>query len=1324
MKMKNILYSKRCLGMLLCLAMIISIVPANYNVAQAASRPKNPRIQYQRLELDMFVEGITTWDCIYFGNYYQNNSSTKEKIKWRVLSVKGDTAFLLADQALDYKVYNEEGTNVTWETCTLRKWLNNEFYNTAFNSSEQAAIKTVKVIDESYYEEDIKTTLDKIFLLSLDELMDEEYGFDGPSCGVPDESETRGCKPTIYTQDKGCYTWYADKNDEDYNDGDEQYNGNCYWWLRWHGNLEDSLSFCEPSGHIFGSLSNLGCEEGVRPALKINLASSSWSNAGTVSAKNDIYADDEEDTPNSSSNQPSGYVTIGDNQSGAADSNSGVSKVFPASWALKSTKYPLELSQTQNADNTYTIKGSIGVGRSDLLNKDSEWSKYKKACDKANKTAMTYDKMSAYRDLFGIESNTVIHSDGWKGSKKPELSVMGYIEFKFDAYGNLINASGSVAGELAWKGGITWDFLTPVGPMYLKLEPGCKLKLAVTPNWYNQQKKLYLEGSLTITPSISVTGAYGLDGIASVGATGSLSLPIDIVSAEQDQWRSKGVLSAEASVNAYALFAIDYTWKLATYQKTLWNAIVNNSGRSNVMAKPVISVVKKPKLMSTKFAKKTTKWSGNVKSVESNNSKILQSGILKSSRPITAQIGDKEVMVWQAYDPERSVVNSSVLMYSVLQGDTWSTPKAVLNDGYGDSYADMQVIDGQLYLAWQKQKKVIDDSDIDSVMQQMGENSEIYLAKFNSSENTFGAIKQITDNDECDMLPQFVENAGKVAISYINNDNGDLLQKSGNTTIKCFDYGSSSTKDIVEVENPIGVYLPFQYEGNTHVVYSVHEEDDSVLLYSTYDDYNDYLEELSYEDSQLAAGSMNYHDGIIDIIYNGELYQYDLSSNDFTKETAGDATFDNNATFVTNGTKSAYVWSSYDEEAKKGCIKAALKDEEGHYCEPITLFDTKDSVARFIAANMNNAGDWSIIVNQENIENKMHSLVAYGKDQILDSSLLSAEINSLDEEDGETAIDFELKNEGDVSVDVVTVTVKSQDGTEVSRQVQVDLAPGAMIASATYMDLTAFSKGQKVSISVKAENESMDEENTVWVQLAKTDMALIGKATEQNGVIKVTATVENKGEENGSAKVCLYKDAEKSSVLAEEQSVNVAVGETTDVNFSVLLKDIVYNEKGAAYLPLCVDTAGGDYNEDDNVIYMALYRGQRVNVDTTPVKSEKIILDEKSGNIIPVPTPTPMPPVQNITLSKVKKLKAKSARKALKLSWKNVSGATGYEIQYSLKKNFKKSKKITIKKGSTKSKTIKKLKKKKKYYIRIRAYAIYGSKKICSFWTKTSKKTK
>ncbi|MBE6787468.1 MAG: hypothetical protein E7537_03880 [Ruminococcaceae bacterium] len=88
--------------------------------------------------------------------------------------------------------------------------------------------------------------------------------------------------------------------------------------------------------------------------------------------------------------------------------------------------------------------------------------------------------------------------------------------------------------------------------------------------------------------------------------------------------------------------------------------------------------------------------------------------------------------------------------------------------------------------------------------------------------------------------------------------------------------------------------------------------------------------------------------------------------------------------------------------------------------------------------------------------------------------------------------------------------------------------------------------------------------------------------------------------------------------------------------------------------------------------------------------------------------------------TKISKLTAK--KKSLVVKIKRNKSVTGYEIQYSLKKNFKSAKKVTLKKNSSISKTIKKLKSKKTYYVRVRTYKTYNGKKYYSAWSKAVKK--
>ena len=144
-----------------------------------------------------------------------------------------------------------------------------------------------------------------------------------------------------------------------------------------------------------------------------------------------------------------------------------------------------------------------------------------------------------------------------------------------------------------------------------------------------------------------------------------------------------------------------------------------------------------------------------------------------------------------------------------------------------------------------------------------------------------------------------------------------------------------------------------------------------------------------------------------------------------------------------------------------------------------------------------------------------------------------------------------------------------------------------------------------------------------------------------------------------------------------------------------------------------------------------------------------IIIARKQNNSTsdekPTPVPTPSPAHQvtqstahndtattlqaKNTVSKPKSTntkKIKAAKKAILVTWKKVSGVKGYQVQVATDKKFKKNKKtVNIKKQKTTKTTIKKLKAKKKYYVRVRTYKIVNGKKVYSSWSKVkSVKTK
>ncbi len=198
-----------------------------------------------------------------------------ERIKWRVLENNGSTLFVVADKGLDCKDYHDPGSSITWENCTLRSWLNSEFYGTAFSSSEQGAIVRQNVVNEDNPEwgtEGGNDTSDNVFLLSIGEVTNPAYGFcEDYSTGYSTNSASRWMQTSDYAHARGAYT---------YSDNNTGGNANCWWWLRSPGTYTDYAAYVYDNGDVdrYGYYVNYAYRACV-PALHINLSSDLWSTA-------------------------------------------------------------------------------------------------------------------------------------------------------------------------------------------------------------------------------------------------------------------------------------------------------------------------------------------------------------------------------------------------------------------------------------------------------------------------------------------------------------------------------------------------------------------------------------------------------------------------------------------------------------------------------------------------------------------------------------------------------------------------------------------------------------------------------------------------------------------------------------------------------------------------------------------------------------------------------------------------------------------------------------------------------------------------------------
>lgn len=153
----------------------------------------------------------------------------------------------------------------------------------------------------------------------------------------------------------------------------------------------------------------------VRPALHLNLSSSTlWRYAGKVTSEGG--GGSSQATPTPATTEPPvvfdrdeslGTVTkgadlsLGSNKSGKLSKE--ISEFFPANWSLGASVFPVTLSQKTKADGSYSVKMAIGVGKTNMLDSKTEWSRYKQVVNDANR----YTTMLSCLD--GYDVKNVLH---------------------------------------------------------------------------------------------------------------------------------------------------------------------------------------------------------------------------------------------------------------------------------------------------------------------------------------------------------------------------------------------------------------------------------------------------------------------------------------------------------------------------------------------------------------------------------------------------------------------------------------------------------------------------------------------------------------------------------------------------------------------------------------------------------------------------------------------------------------------------------------------------------------------------------------------------
>ncbi|GEM_PF-3549828 len=177
-------------------------------------------------------------DTVRFGHY-------DDKDEWIVLDKKGEKLLILNKYGIKgTSVYNWTDRDVTWSTCLLRWWLNNEYLFEAFSVEEMKYIYDTRVKNADnpeYGTPGGSDTVDKVFLLSIEEA--KKYFADD------DARVLYSVSPDYHT----AKMWRSDGLDEHYKRSLVTFSHYFCWWLRTPGNAGNTVAYVDYNGFVIES---------------------------------------------------------------------------------------------------------------------------------------------------------------------------------------------------------------------------------------------------------------------------------------------------------------------------------------------------------------------------------------------------------------------------------------------------------------------------------------------------------------------------------------------------------------------------------------------------------------------------------------------------------------------------------------------------------------------------------------------------------------------------------------------------------------------------------------------------------------------------------------------------------------------------------------------------------------------------------------------------------------------------------------------------------------------------------------------------------------
>lgn len=1209
-------------------------------------------------------------------------------IEWIVVDSEGDNYTLLSKKVLSHRKF-DSGSG--WPDSSLRNWCNSWFLEHAFSEQEQANMIKTKLTNDCLcrnpiYTHETITTTDYVWLL-------DEFDING---GQVPESE-KIAYTSEYAGDGNEYAdnWYL--------------RGNPYWYYynSYTGKYVTTEGAIHTQKTVWDGSAGGNYEQGIRPVIKVKKSAVSETEP---EVKYD-FSLEEYDAEKAAIDAMPDMSNLGvDEIKGPALSLGG------SSFNLWSSKVDFSIGIKNFITAKYSAKDQtvdliIGLGpltSKEIKTPDPKTNDYEK-------WTSTYNDIKSMVNACKKDSSLVT----WNKFQKTRAKLK-----EFDSKA-VYAAKGSVAGYVKFKvkdGKIT--SLLESG-MVTNLELGASVK---TPFFYVAYIEFGLSGKAEGKLYVECSKSYQIKGSVKLAIEPTLAVGADVFVADV-----KGGFTGNISGN------VSFPW--VSFKKSV-NASL--TGSLFISANTIIPGIKGEKMSwdfdtlelypelgkvtegdislgykgsrpaSIKSSKKMARTTENILS------KNLTSIVYENAKPQIVKMENGKYLVTYLDEVDVDGDYQVKAMYRIGDGENWSDPVEINKNTVLNTAVKIAKLNNKYYFMYEGSTSKFDDTMENS---EIAGSLELYVSVMEDGVITKSDIISQEGNFKYDY--DLVVNNDKITAIWAENTENDILLETGATDVFTSEYSEDNNwtekEKLFSVNNPVQAFSAGVFAGKVSMTYVYAE-----YLYVNNAKKITGIKGVNFDSAKIVDGKIYYRS-------NGELYLFDGNTVERTNVHCG----------VNYAVQGDEVYWKQQMNYKSDIYKQKIGEETA-----VKITDDDTYIGDFCLVNASSDQNCLVYTSQhvdEKQENP-YGATALCFDASLErykASVTDIGYNILDFDEGKSNdFTFEITNEGTQDLHKLKLIVESDGNKIYTNEVLDELAAGKN--KSVTCALENVKVASTLNAYIVAEEDVFALNNVASLLVEKTAGNISISKVDGNAFI-----VKNESDETVNNIVVEIKNAQYGDTVRTIEIDSIESGEGKQLSLEHLDWISANEMEGVenGYSLYCQVSYNDNEMElwDNAVVFETVDSGLAEEIKKAQDSDKE---DEPISSMLPTASPTTPPkaiPTKKPTSSsgsysgsgyydshysyssvskpkKVTGLKVKAKKNGkVRISWTWNVKADGYQIQYAMNKSFTKKKKI-VNKGALVDKTqIKKLKKKKTYYFRVRAYKKDGYRKLYGKWSGAKK---